>query len=191
MKTIDDFLGGFKAPQVVVPICARADLMADYERLQEELQKALRDNSQSLAGANGQAVREKIYELEDEMEANTMEFVLQALPSNEYRRILAENPPRKEDEADKVAFNRDTFPAALLAECCVQPEMSYEQALEVLLKISDGQFAKLWNSLLLVNVGEDKTPKSARPFKLAGSSGKSSSIVSPEESPDQSSLAGS
>lgn len=48
-----------------------------------------------------------------------------------YDDLVGEHPPTKEQKAEGSPYNLDTFGPALLAKCTVDPEMSYEDALEL------------------------------------------------------------
>ncbi len=52
----------------------------------------------------------------------------QAIGSKEYDKLVAKHPPKPEQRADGASFNIDTFAPALIAACCLEPEMSKEDA---------------------------------------------------------------
>lgn len=179
--SIDDFLGGFRAPQVVVSLTQRADLVAEHQTLTRQLDQAVRDD---LAGGGHTAaeIRGRLADLEEQIAASSIEVTLRALGSQEYQRLLADHPPTPDARKAGIGFNLETFPAALIAACAVDPEISVEQAAQLCDRLSDGQFTKLWNAALLVNVGDDTAPKSVLRSATADRSATSSTTAAAEES---------
>lgn len=185
-SNVDDFLGAYKAPRVTVPLQQRADLLEEHGRLVRQRERALRD-SDSLAGGVPAELAARISELESEMEGSTFEFTFEAMSSQQFLNLKARHRPRKQDREHQLDFNLDTFPAALFAACAVDPEMSLEQAEALVAKLSDGQFAKMWNAVLVLNIGDDSAPKSVMPSAPAATNGTSSTTAPPEGSPARSS----
>lgn len=175
-RDIDDFLGGYKPPKVTVAIQQRADLLEEHGRLLRDRERAIRA-SNSLAGGATADISERISELEAEMEAATFEITFEALSSHQFLRLKAQHRPRKSDREQRLDFNLDTFPAALFASCAADPEMSDEQSVALVEKLTDGQFAKLWNACLVLNIGDDSVPKSATPFAPEATNGTSSTTA--------------
>lgn len=54
-------------------------------------------------------------------------FLFRALGAQEYDKLIDKHPPTTEQKLDGAAFNIDTFGPALLAEVCIEPEMSFEE----------------------------------------------------------------
>ena len=189
-KSIDEFLGAAKAPRLSVPINVRADLLARHAELKAKLDQAQREDLRNIGITGGKAapaVEEEIAELEDEMADSEMVFVFEGLGHREYVKLLTQHPPSKRDKAANLDFNETTFPPALIAASCVEPEMTLEQATTLCDTITDGQFSKLWNVAIAVNVGSDAAPKSVRRSATVAPNGTSSTTAAPEESLDQSS----
>lgn len=180
-RDIDDFLGGYRLPRVTVAIQQRADLLEEHGRLLRDRERAMR-SSQSLAGGVPAELSERIADLEAEMEATTFELTFEALSSHQFLRLKAQHRPRKSDREQRLDFNLEEFPAALFAACAVDPEMSPEQAKTLVDKLTDGQFAKLWNACLVLNIGDDSAPKSVTPFAQEATNGTSSTTAANGES---------
>ena len=75
----------------------------------------------------------KVDELRDELRKpeNSLRFVFEALAPRDYDKLLTQHQPsdeRKEEMRAKgiipeqIGFDPDTFPQALVAKCCVEPE---------------------------------------------------------------------
>lgn len=93
-----------------------------------------------------------------------MTILLRAISSAEYDALLDEHPPTKDQRAEGATFNSDTFPPALFSRVCVEPKVSYEDALEIWESggYSRGDIGALWNqSLALIMEGFD-VPLSSR-----------------------------
>ena len=54
---------------------------------------------------------------------------IRALPRKQYRELLETHPPADSDE--KADWDAETFPPALIAASCVDPELTLEQAQQI------------------------------------------------------------
>jgi hypothetical protein len=161
-------------------LARRADLLRDHER-------AIRADMSENRPPEAPGLVRQLSDIEDEIGASEFAFTFEALGGQDYRRLLADHPPRREDAQQQLGFNADTFPAALIAASAVDPEISNDDATHLVERLSDSQFSKLWNAALSVNIGDDTAPKSVRRFATGGLSETSSTTASPEESPEASS----
>lgn len=57
-----------------------------------------------------------------------VELTFQAVSYKELDKLQAKHPPTAEQRMHGAAFNRDTFPPALVAACLTDPEMTYNEA---------------------------------------------------------------
>ena len=187
--SIEEILGGIKPPRNSATITLRADLLARHSELKRAHADAIRDDFSSNDGPQAPRIMEELRELEAEIADSQIVFTFEALGGHRYKRLRAAHPPTKEQRREGYDFNPGTFPAALLAACSIDPQMDEDQARELEDRLSDGQFTKLWNTAITLNVGDDAAPKSVLPSVLAGSNDGSSSTASPEGSPAASSLA--
>ena len=159
VEDIDDFLDGLKLPEKEVPICMRGDLQAKFEQLEADLEAARRGpDSDTLASSDSSArkIAQEIEALQAEMQEHVRLFWLRALPRKAWSDLIKEHPPRKQDAP--ADFNRDKFPVAALAECSVKPSLSEEQAGKVVDRLTQGQWAMLWNAILELNGGSGEVP---------------------------------
>jgi len=190
-RSIDVFLGGYKPPRRSVYVTQRADLLEEQGRLQKAVAVAIRDDMSSNKGPTAPKLRSELSQIEDEIRESEFEFTFEALGSQEYTKLKAAHPPSAKDRKNRLDFNSDTFPQRLIAACCVEPEISAEQAEQLLSTLTEGQVTKLWNCAIAVNVGADDAPKSVMPSAPADSSETSSSTADPEGSLAASSSDGS
>lgn len=69
-----------------------------------------------------------IYINDEDGERQEVTLKYQAIGSKAYDKLVSQHPPKNEQRAEGAAFNIDTFAPALIAACCVEPEMSREDA---------------------------------------------------------------
>jgi uncharacterized small protein (DUF1192 family) len=157
---VKELIRGARRPEATVPLCLRADLVAEYERVQAEHASAQNAAGDSLAGAGGgvKALDERLAALRDEMTASTLTLTLRALPSHRYQRLLDAHPPRTTDgiiePRDRLGFNTDTFFLALARACVVAPELDDEDWAGLVGDdgtLTDGQVSKLCNAAFGLN----------------------------------------
>ena len=167
IPTFTDLLKGAKLPEASHPVCLRADLVADFEAAERELE-ALRkkpNHGASLEGdGTGRLVR-RIEELQQEMEGAQITFRLRALPKSKWRQLVAAYPPRRDPETNdpipedvQIGVNREEFLDALLKVSIVEPEISEEQWPDFLNKVTDRQYSDLCDEAWFLNRGEVSVP---------------------------------
>jgi hypothetical protein len=127
----EDIIRGGSLPTKSVPVCMRADLQAEYEDLERQLQDALTAPRDSLAaGGNAREISGRMQALEEQMRDHTVVFLLRALPRPKWKALMAAHPPRKvegggQDERDKyIGVNVETFFEAMTRACTVEPQLS-------------------------------------------------------------------
>lgn len=130
---VKELIRSAKLPEKTVPLCLRADLVAEYERTERELGTALAEVGDSLAGKgeHARALEGRLAKLREEMTGSTLTLTLRALPSARYQALVDEHPPRvvddKMDRRDqKFGFNVDAFFPALAKACTVDPQLDAE-----------------------------------------------------------------
>lgn len=179
--TAEEIIRGGSRPTTTVPVCMHADLTAEHEELERQLQAALTKPRDSLAsGGNATELSERIKALEEQMRAHTVTFKFQALRRPDWKKLVAEHPPRRDadgslHERDKnLLFNVDTFFTALIRACCTEPGLP-EEVWELLLdeKLTDRQFDELSNAAWYLNRGDVDVPLSRAASRLTQDSGES------------------
>jgi hypothetical protein len=130
IPTFTDLLKGAKLPETSHDICLRADLVADFERAEADLEvlrkKPRRDSLD--AGSELAEKAAQIEALQEEMRAGTQTFRLRALPKAAWRRLVAAFPPREGHAEDaQIGVNRDDFLPAMLKACTIEPEITEDQ----------------------------------------------------------------
>lgn len=180
--SIEDILGEITPRETTVPVRTRGDLDARIEQVEEQL-KGLR--SDSLADPAREALEAELADLVDQ--SPTRVFTIRSIGQRAWRDLLATHPPSEEQRRQFYDHDPDTFPYAAVAASVSDPVMTAEQAVELADRISLGQWVKLWNAVLAVNVGGETIPKSVTASGGPLRSGPSSTTAPSEESLDQSS----
>ncbi|MEU9405033.1 hypothetical protein AB0E08_04895 [Streptomyces sp. NPDC048281] len=164
MPKIEDILKQAKPRERTVMVCTRGDLAGEAERLSEELTKVNEDWEPSdLTEVHpARAIAAQLKEARDAARAAEVPFKLRYIGDKAYSDLLAAHPPEK--GKDNELFDSVTFPRALIAASCVDPEMTEEQVIELFEVINEGEIAKLFNAAWDVHNSSDMVP-----FSLAAS----------------------
>ncbi len=121
MTELDQVLAGITARQARARVCLRGDLIAEHEQAEADLRKALADDQTENRHAAAPAVARRVVDLEQQIDAASTDFVMQAIGQRAWSDLLAEHPPSEEDRADGWAFNSRTFLVAAVGASCVSP----------------------------------------------------------------------
>lgn len=163
MASVEDLIAQAKPREVTVPICLAGDLNARHEELSRQLQAA-GDSwvPDSLSGVNPKlALAEQITALEREMAEHSHTFVCRALPRSKYAELRRAHPARDDTAVPERLFNLDTFPVALVAASCVDPEFpSVEKVDELFDRLGQGAFDEVFTAAWAANTGGSGVPKS-------------------------------
>lgn len=171
-------LADSKLPERTVPICLRADLVYEHERLDDDLQRLLETPPNSLGGDGRSELRDRIVALEAEMQDATVEFRLRALPGPKHRALVGDHPPRRQDDGEtpmvgdaEVGFNPLTYFPAVARACIVEPELDDDTWAELQDKLTDRQFNELATAAWLLNRGRVDVPFSRAASTMSRRSG--------------------
>lgn len=174
MSDVDAILTGARLPEDRVPVCTRADLVAEWKRLAQELTEAkARDLADPrLAGGATTALVERLEGLRAEVEASTVEFRLRALPRKQWNNLADAHPPRQKDgkvhpEDVNLGANAATFLPALVRASTVEPKLKDETWAALLDPdgelLGEQQWRRLWRACWNLNVAAIDVP-----FSVAG-----------------------
>lgn len=156
---IAEVLKRIKRPERVARINLAGDLLAEHTLLQQEIVAAEAASKQKM-GASGRVAElaAQIRDLEERMQASVVEFRMQGLSEYQRDEWLAAHPPR---EGKQEVFNPSTGSPALVALCCVDPEMTEEQAIELRKVAGMTQFGLLSETAWQATVGDSSVPFSS------------------------------
>lgn len=152
-----------RLPEQILPVCLRADLAAEHERLDAELRERLDRPVDSMAGNGAAELADRIEALEAEMRESSYDFVLRALPKRQFRELIAKHPPApgpdgSVPESDRqLGVCRKSFFPELIAAVVVDPQMEdWETFLED--ELTDRQFGDLEDAAWFLNRSEVSVP---------------------------------
>ncbi|HEX5996945.1 MAG TPA: hypothetical protein VFY84_17520 [Jiangellales bacterium] len=171
MGDIKALLRDARLPERTVELCLRGDLVAEYEAVEAEHARAVDNRGNSLsAGVETAQLRERLDGLREQMAASNVTFRLRALSRPEFRRLVAQHPPRRDgDEVNErdnnVGINTETFFDALVRASVVEPQLDDEDW-DLLLgeRLTDRQFDLLAGAAWALNKRDVDIP-----FSFAGS----------------------
>ena len=153
--SIDDVIAGITLPERTLPLCLSGDLQAEWEDLERQLQAAQQTAQVSLAGPSPD-VKELLQRMDDvaaQMRDHQVIFRFRALTSRGYSDLVAAHrlPEEEIRDDDPEGINRETFPVALVAACCISPAMTVGQAERLCDAVTDAQWGELFERARIVN----------------------------------------
>jgi hypothetical protein len=193
MGNIEDYISEAKKPQRTVTLCLRGDLQQAWEELQRQLRAAQDADGGTLSGPDD--ARELVGRMDtiaEEMRVHERAFRFRGLGHPEYRALIeAHRVPEEDATPGNEGINWDTFPAALIAACCVDPPMTVAQAERLCAAVTDGQWDALFEGARAVNRSLVNVPPTLSGFGATQGTGPNSKPPAPGGSPAANSLAGS
>ncbi|MGK4583485.1 hypothetical protein [Kitasatospora sp. HPMI-4] len=161
-RSIKEIAAAARLRETTVVLSFAGDLHGQIEDLQRQLAAASDWRGGSLADADPRPeLAERIEALQREMAENEAEFTVRALPARAWSDLLAAHPPRPGAEE---RFNIETFPAAAIAACCIDPVMTGAEYAELAQVLTAAQEDELFDAVWRVN-----TQAASVPFSLASS----------------------
>ncbi len=176
MKNFTAMLAKAQLPETTVPICLAGHLAAEHEAAERELEEASRKPGDSLAGTGAAAIVERIEALEVEMRENTYDFRLRAMPRAAWTTLVNAHPPRRGDDneivdTDRMGVNAETFYAAIIRACLVDPELTDDEWSQLEQKLTDRQYSDLADAAWALNRREVDIPFSLAASRMRRDSG--------------------
>lgn len=156
MPDISEILKRAKPRERSVFLNLAGDEVAEVERLERQMAE-LSDTWQadSLAAGNPhEKLAKRIAAVRERMKRSEVEFRFRALGAQAWSDLIAAHPSKNKNEA----WDPETFPQALLAQCCVDPVMSPEQVNELFEVLNEGQRTELCQAAYDVNAEATSIP---------------------------------
>lgn len=153
MPDLTEILAAATLREESVELCVDGALNAQFEELQRELTDALAKAPTSLAdGGAAAGIEAQMAKVRSDMAERTFAFRFRALGAKAWSDLRAAHPGR---DGKGEAWNLETFPPALIAACCVDPQLDaagVERLFEVL---NQGQRDLLFQAAWDANQGSD------------------------------------
>lgn len=142
MTNISELRDKFRAREKTVTLVADGPLLAEHERLSAELEAANNNAASSLAADPRVAeLATAVKDCEQRISDATVSLRFRGLGRNAFRRLLADHA-----SDDGAAFDKATFPQALVAACSLDPVMTVADVESLADLLSDGQFDSLFQA---------------------------------------------
>jgi hypothetical protein len=177
-KSWDDLEESWTPVTTSVRVTTRNDLALEVQRLSEHLVAArLRDEQHKNEldyTAEAPEIARRMVELQEQIEAEQVEFVFRDVGADTWDRLLAKHPASKSERDAGVHYSAQ-FQVALLAEACVEPEDATVERFRRLRERHNGQFAQLLDACFNATMGRNDLGKeSATAFAILRSIGQGS-----------------
>lgn len=173
---IKTLIGSARRAERSVQLCLRADLTAQMQDLQRQLEAAEKQAAatDSLAGSgvDVRGLAEQIEAVRKEMLGHTATFTMRAVPRRRWTELVAAHPAREGHPTDTVlGLNEDSFFEVLLKECTVAPALDDDDWKHLLDDVlSDAQWKTLTNAVWGVNCRDVDVPFSSAASRILSSS---------------------
>lgn len=187
---VDELIATAQPRTEKVRICARGDLVAKHQAAALALRETTADDD-SLAGSPATVeAASAVVAVEAEIEAATVEFTVQSVSRQEWANLLALHPPTPEQRRAGETSDPVKFPIAVIAACVSDPKMTEDQAGKLADVLHAGEWNKLWQTAVGLNVTGTPHPKLAAATDLLQANGRSSTTPPSEGSLEDDSLVG-
>jgi hypothetical protein len=155
-RTHAEIMALAKPREAVVKICVAGDLAAEADRLTVELAVLKDKPGTSLAdGAERARVQSELDEVAALMREAEIEYRFRALPRRDRSDLIAAHPGRTGEDEE---WNLETFPAALVAACAVEPTMSPSDVDQLFDVLNEDGCARLFNGAWRANQAPTSIP---------------------------------
>jgi hypothetical protein len=153
---IEQIIASARRPETTVPLCMRGDLQAVWEQLDRDFDAADKEITDEVTSGGSPLLAVKIAkqmaEVEREMRDSTRIFTLRGLSRAQWKTIVEENPPIEGVDEEGAEVNEEEFVTSMIAQCCVDPVMTPEQAARLRdSALTDGQWQELATAAWALN----------------------------------------
>jgi len=145
-----------KRRETKVRICVAGDLAAEADQLAAELAALKGQSGMSLADGEERArIQSELDEVAALMREAEVEYRFRALPRKERSDLIAAHPKRPGEDEE---WNLETYPAALVAACVVEPVMSVSEVNQLFDVVNEDGCARLFNAAWRANQAPTNIP---------------------------------
>jgi hypothetical protein len=143
-----------------VSVCFNRRLYADYEQAKEALERLPADADDDLRAGALRTVSELAAQVDADEQEHTFTFV--CLPYGQWRTLVESHAPSKEQERNGWEWNPETFGPSAVAAACQTPVLEQADAEWLREFLPRGEWHRLSEAALQVNVGGSSIPLSER-----------------------------
>lgn len=162
---IDQILAQAKLPERTVTLCLREDLVAEYERLDNDLRTASRVAPSLGQRAPASVIAEKMDAARQEMLGHQVEFHLRAWPARKFSKLRDAMPSKGKDQSDEeFADIWHGVVCDLVSKMLITPVATPQQVSDLADRLAESQWLKLSNAAWDINASGQ-----AIPFSVAAS----------------------
>jgi len=161
-----DIDAAYQPTKVRASVCLDSDLVLEIQRLEEKMRAEDSIDKRTNRTPVAPAIAAQVVELRDQAAAAEVEFVFAGVGRRVYTDLRKAHPPTDEhkkaaeDVGQAIEFNPDTFPPALMAASCLEPEGTTEAWwARKYDEWTVGQLERLWRACLAAQGGVVEVPK--------------------------------
>ncbi len=129
--SIEDILAKKKGVQKTVYIQIDGTMAGELEDLRERYVQAQIDDERSNEPDRAPAIKAELEDMLEAAEETNIAFTFKAIGRARYDALVEGHKPNAKQQKDGAQFNPETFPQALVAASCVDPEISKDQVDEM------------------------------------------------------------
>ena len=142
MTAFADVLAAFTPPERTLSLVTNGALRAEHARMAADLKARTEVASSSLAGDPSLVgLAREIRSVEARIKESALTFTIRGIGHNAFRRLLEAH----EDESGARRFGPG-FPAALIAACVSDPDLTEDQVEQLGGVLTDGQWDELFDA---------------------------------------------
>lgn len=184
--SLDEALAGASLPTERFPVLFDQALSVEIEELEAELLEAQEVDARENRAPEAPGIANRIVELHEEAKAKQRVFVFQALPAGGWSGLLADHPPVT-DLDKRYGFAFDSFTAAAIEACCLEPKLQPGDAERIKKNVSEAIWFSMFQKVKTLNE-VPAGPKSVSRTALRLASVPRSTSPAPSDSQDPDSL---
>ena len=155
-----------------------SDLLERIDEIERNLIRVRREDERLNREPLAPQLEAELEQLRADAEEQVVLFTFQELPRKQYRALMDSHPAPSKG----LRFDPETFAPALISQCCIAPEMGYDDAIAIWEGWSEAATNVLFGAAIAVNEGQTKVPFGATGIGRTADSGPSSTTAVPEDS---------
>lgn len=157
-----------------------AELAHRIQELERDLREAKRLDAREHRTPQAPVIQAELDDLYGQADRAAVQFTFEELGRADFRALIAEHP----DPTGKTRWNEDTFAPALIAACCVEPEMELEDAEAIWNEWAQSSVWPLFATAWELNEGKVEVPFFGRNTSETRGSPQSSTSASGTDTSD-------